>query len=47
MAAHPLLMGSNAPAAEQSKKDRYKPMAPKFSTVKVCFFDSFFSALFD
>jgi len=35
MAAHPLLMDLNTPAAEQSKKDRYKPMAPKFSTVKV------------
>ncbi|GAA5910380.1 U4/U6-U5 snRNP complex subunit PRP3 [Sporobolomyces salmoneus] len=34
MAAHPLLMDLKTPAAEQSKKDRYKPMAPKFSTVK-------------
>ncbi|GAA5907707.1 hypothetical protein JCM5296_007447 [Sporobolomyces johnsonii] len=33
MAAHPLLMDTAAPTA-QSKKDRYKPMAPKFSTVK-------------
>ncbi|GAA5837857.1 hypothetical protein JCM11251_004679 [Rhodosporidiobolus azoricus] len=33
MAAHPLLMDTSAPSA-QSKKDRYKPMAPKFSTTK-------------
>ncbi|KAK4054206.1 U4/U5/U6 small nuclear ribonucleoprotein prp3 [Microbotryomycetes sp. JL201] len=32
-AAHPLLMDNAMPAA-QSKKDRYKPMAPKFSTAK-------------
>ncbi|GAA5929131.1 U4/U6-U5 snRNP complex subunit PRP3 [Sporobolomyces koalae] len=34
MAAHPLLMDLSTPTGEQSKKDRYKPMAPKFSTVK-------------
>ncbi|KAM0748746.1 PRP3-domain-containing protein, partial [Meredithblackwellia eburnea MCA 4105] len=33
MTAHPLLMDTSAPTA-QSKKDRYKPMAPKFSTAK-------------
>ncbi|GAA5857738.1 hypothetical protein JCM8547_005965 [Rhodosporidiobolus lusitaniae] len=33
MAAHPLLMDTSAPSA-QSKKDRYRPMAPKFSTTK-------------
>ncbi|KAK4054673.1 U4/U5/U6 small nuclear ribonucleoprotein prp3 [Microbotryomycetes sp. JL221] len=32
-AAHPLLMDTSLPTA-QSKKDRYKPMAPKFSTTK-------------
>ncbi|KAM0789506.1 hypothetical protein ACM66B_000325 [Microbotryomycetes sp. NB124-2] len=32
-AAHPLLMDNAVPAA-QTKKDRYKPMAPKFSTAK-------------
>lgn len=34
MAAHPLLMETATPAA-QSKKERYKPMVPKFSTTKV------------
>ncbi|GAA5931022.1 hypothetical protein JCM3775_000779 [Rhodotorula graminis] len=37
MAAHPLLMDLGAPstaAAPSSKKDRYKPMAPKFSTTR-------------
>lgn len=35
MAAHPLLMEFGAPAAPATtKKDRYKPMAPKFSTAK-------------
>ncbi|GAA5973865.1 hypothetical protein JCM11641_003202 [Rhodosporidiobolus odoratus] len=33
MTAHPLLLDNSAPSA-QSKKDRYKPMAPKFSTTK-------------
>ncbi|KDQ60251.1 hypothetical protein JAAARDRAFT_191653 [Jaapia argillacea MUCL 33604] len=33
MAAHPLLLDS-APSAPQSKKDRYKPMQPKFATIK-------------
>ena len=35
MAAHPLLMDNSAPAV-QTKKDRYRPMVPKFSTTKVC-----------
>ncbi|BGP55964.1 U4/U5/U6 small nuclear ribonucleoprotein prp3 [Rhodotorula sphaerocarpa] len=36
MAAHPLLMDLGTPTAptETSKKDRYKPMAPKFSTAR-------------
>ncbi|GAA5879018.1 hypothetical protein JCM3774_004470 [Rhodotorula dairenensis] len=35
MAAHPLLMDRSAPAAPAATgKDRYKPMAPKFSTAK-------------
>ena len=36
MAAHPLLMdlGTPSAAAPSSKKDRYKPMAPKFSTTR-------------
>lgn len=33
MMAHPLLMDNSAPAAS-SKKDRYKPMTPKFSTTQ-------------
>ncbi|KAL8280825.1 hypothetical protein RQP46_006829 [Phenoliferia psychrophenolica] len=33
MAAHPLLMDTSVPAA-QTKKERYKPMVPKFSTTK-------------
>ncbi|GAA6018508.1 hypothetical protein JCM10207_007200 [Rhodosporidiobolus poonsookiae] len=33
MAAHPLLLEQSGPSS-QSKKDRYKPMAPKFSTTK-------------
>lgn len=35
MAAHPLLLDTT-PAAPQSKKDRYKPMQPKFASIKVC-----------
>lgn len=35
MAAHPLLM-DNATPTVQTKKDRYRPMVPKFSTTKVC-----------
>lgn len=35
MAAHPLLLDTT-PSAPQSKKDRYKPMQPKFATIKVC-----------
>ena len=34
MAAHPLLL-DNTPVAPQSKKDRYKPMQPKFASIKV------------
>ncbi|KAH8830142.1 small nuclear ribonucleoprotein hPrp3 [Flagelloscypha sp. PMI_526] len=34
MAAHPLLLDTTSTPREQSKKDRYKPMLPKFSTVK-------------
>ncbi|KAF7323822.1 U4 u6 small nuclear ribonucleoprotein [Mycena kentingensis (nom. inval.)] len=33
MAAHPLLLDTT-PVAPQSKKDRYKPMQPKFSSIK-------------
>ena len=32
MAAHPLLL-DNTPALPQSKKDRYKPMQPKFASI--------------
>lgn len=35
MAAHPLLLDMSAPAP-QSKKDKYKPMQPKFASIKVC-----------
>jgi U4/U6 small nuclear ribonucleoprotein PRP3 len=34
MAAHPLLLDTT-PAVPQSKKDRYKPMQPKFASIKV------------
>lgn len=34
MAAHPLLLDTT-PAAPQTKKDRYKPMQPKFASIKV------------
>lgn len=34
MAAHPLLLDNTVPAP-QSKKDRYKPMQPKFASIKV------------
>ena len=34
MAAHPLLL-DQTPTAPQSKKDRYKPMQPKFASIKV------------
>lgn len=34
MAAHPLLLDNTTPAP-QSKKDRYKPMQPKFASIKV------------
>ncbi|KAF8799743.1 small nuclear ribonucleoprotein hPrp3 [Phlegmacium glaucopus] len=33
MAAHPLLLDST-PSVPQSKKDRYKPMQPKFASIK-------------
>ncbi|TRM60365.1 pre-mRNA processing factor 3-domain-containing protein [Schizophyllum amplum] len=33
MAAHPLLL-DQTPAVPQSKKDRYKPMQPKFASIK-------------
>lgn len=33
MAAHPLLLDPT-PTAPQSKKDRYKPMQPKFASIK-------------
>ena len=33
MAAHPLLL-DNTPSLPQSKKDRYKPMQPKFASIK-------------
>ncbi|TFK41701.1 PRP3-domain-containing protein [Crucibulum laeve] len=33
MAAHPLLLDTSVPAP-QSKKDRYKPMQPKFASIK-------------
>ncbi len=39
MAAHPLLLDTT-PAAPQSKKDRYKPMQPKFASIKVSGFIS-------
>jgi U4/U6 small nuclear ribonucleoprotein PRP3 len=34
MTAHPLLLDTATPAP-QSKKDRYKPMQPKFASIKV------------
>lgn len=34
MAAHPLLLDTT-PVAPQSKKDKYKPMQPKFASIKV------------
>lgn len=33
MAAHPLLLDTSIPAP-QSKKDRYKPLQPKFASIK-------------
>jgi len=33
MAAHPLLLDTSSPAP-QSKKDKYKPMVPKFASIK-------------
>ncbi len=36
MAAHPLLLDRSSPAP-QSKKDKYKPMVPKFASIKVLF----------
>lgn len=40
MAAHPLLLDTAAPTP-QSKKDRYKPMQPKFASIKVRFLYQF------
>lgn len=34
MAAHPLLMDNSVPTA-QTKKEKYRPMTPMFSTTKV------------
>lgn len=34
MAAHPLLLDTSSPVP-QSKKDKYKPMQPKFASIKV------------
>ena len=34
MAAHPLLLDST-PAVPQSNRDRYKPMQPKFASIRV------------
>jgi U4/U6 small nuclear ribonucleoprotein PRP3 len=34
MAAHPLLLDSAPAPVPQSKKDRYKPMLPKFASIK-------------
>ncbi|KAG8770598.1 hypothetical protein FRC12_004167 [Ceratobasidium sp. 428] len=34
MAAHPLLLDTAPAPAPQSKKDRYKPMLPKFASIK-------------
>lgn len=34
MAAHPLLLEPTAQTTGQSKKDRYKPMQPKFASIK-------------
>ncbi|KAH6900948.1 small nuclear ribonucleoprotein hPrp3 [Coprinopsis sp. MPI-PUGE-AT-0042] len=34
MAAHPLLLSASTPVLNQSKKDRYKPMVPKFASIK-------------
>lgn len=35
MAAHPLLLDTTpTPALNQSKKDKYKPMQPKFASIK-------------
>lgn len=39
MAAHPLLLDTT-PVAPQSNKDRYKPMQPKFASIKVRFLDN-------
>ncbi|KAI0314405.1 pre-mRNA processing factor 3-domain-containing protein [Amylostereum chailletii] len=34
MSVHPSLLDTAAPSAPQSKKDRYKPMQPKFASIK-------------
>lgn len=36
MAAHPLLLDST-PVVPQSNRDRYKPMQPKFASIKVIY----------
>ena len=46
MAAHPLLLDNTAPAP-QSKKDRYKPMQPKFASIKASAIVGASSALVD
>lgn len=43
MAAHPLLL-DQTPSAPQSKKDRYKPMQPKFASIKVRCHEPYHSA---
>lgn len=44
MTAHPLLL-DQTPAAPQSKKDRYKPMQPKFASIKVLVIIAFYPCL--
>lgn len=39
MAAHPLLLDTSAPVP-QSNKDKYKPMQPKFASIKVSVFSA-------
>jgi U4/U6 small nuclear ribonucleoprotein PRP3 len=46
MAAHPLLLDTT-PALPQSKKDRYKPMQPKFASIKVSVGDLTFMPCFN
>lgn len=35
MAAHPLLLETTSATYTQTKADRYKPMQPKFASIKV------------